>query len=311
MALSSSNSSLQGVTRPHNDTPDPATGIENTMSEPQQETELQTELVFTFFPTLPSELRNKIWKNACFLPRFIDVWRVPIGEDIFVKSVRDELADVAYTFRSYSPVPSVLHTCREARQIGLNFYQLCFESSFQTRINGFCLSVLTPACIYVNWEVDIICPMRGVSHGVLFHKAASATHNCLINFPMMRRVALTVREVTTTFGFLLRKTALRDILIYHEFMVLRRPFERQKPVLLEMEEIEGKELKKFDRNRKPWDRLLHSKVVMENALGGVEDEASIRNWGKVPVGWVAPVIKTTRMIVKKREEECDERARLA
>jgi hypothetical protein len=43
------------------------------------ETDIDGELAaFTCFPKLPTELRLKVWKEACFQRRIIDVWPNPI-----------------------------------------------------------------------------------------------------------------------------------------------------------------------------------------------------------------------------------------
>jgi hypothetical protein len=45
------------------------------------QTEEERSPVFTLFPKLPPELRNKIWKKACFVPRVIGLWCFPIGDE--------------------------------------------------------------------------------------------------------------------------------------------------------------------------------------------------------------------------------------
>lgn len=125
---------------------------------------------FTCFPRMPLELRLEIWRLASCVPRTVDVW-----------TATDDFSDCRniFTFqRTESPkpsiyytanaVPGILHTSREAREIGLQSYILDlgnhFETSptlaphFEVRRILLRLEVVVPPQIYINWKYDIICP---------------------------------------------------------------------------------------------------------------------------------------------------------
>ncbi|KAH8786333.1 hypothetical protein F5882DRAFT_123013 [Hyaloscypha sp. PMI_1271] len=70
--------------------------------------------VFTKFPKLPPELREKIWKEHCgdYEPRVVDLW-------LKESSTEDNLI-----YCTHSRAPAILHTSSEARHIGLQHYDL-------------------------------------------------------------------------------------------------------------------------------------------------------------------------------------------
>jgi hypothetical protein len=107
---------------------------------------------FTCFPLLPFELRYKIWKDICFIPRVIDVWSRPLLE-------MDAACHLMY-YQSHKRVPpAILHTCKEARDVGLKFYTLDFGTSGEWNINHAKFTMVSQPQIYVNWACDIVCPM--------------------------------------------------------------------------------------------------------------------------------------------------------
>jgi hypothetical protein len=107
---------------------------------------------FTCFPLLPYELRYKIWKDLCFIPRVIDIWSRPLLE-------MDAACHLMF-YQSHKRVPpAILHTCKEARDAGLKFYTLDFGTSGEWKINQATFVMTAPPQIYINWACDIICPM--------------------------------------------------------------------------------------------------------------------------------------------------------
>lgn len=55
-------------------------------------------------------------------------------------------------------VPPILHASREARTIGLEYYELSFGTEFDQLSQGARFLITTEPKIYVNWKHDIICP---------------------------------------------------------------------------------------------------------------------------------------------------------
>lgn len=96
--------------------------------------------VFTCFPKLPPELRNRIWKEHCgdYEPRIIDLW-------LKESSTKDNLI-----YCTHSRAPALLHTSREARSVGLQHYDL-FQDDDDEAPAG--------PRIYVRWDSDIIFPV--------------------------------------------------------------------------------------------------------------------------------------------------------
>jgi hypothetical protein len=113
---------------------------------------------FTRFPKLPLELRNMIWEFTANVPRNIDVW-APIIEDMSFhwKEDDDHMVFKPFRFCTSRPVPSILHVNKESRAIALRFYQLSFDTHVEP--GGYYLKITYPATIYLNFDVDRICPM--------------------------------------------------------------------------------------------------------------------------------------------------------
>jgi hypothetical protein len=79
------------------------------------ETEVQPSAVksqsaFTKFSDLPTELRLKIWEHASRAPRALELMYCIVDRKFF----------------TFQPAPTVLHTCRESREVGLSNYHLSF-----------------------------------------------------------------------------------------------------------------------------------------------------------------------------------------
>ncbi|KAH7354728.1 hypothetical protein BKA65DRAFT_581175 [Rhexocercosporidium sp. MPI-PUGE-AT-0058] len=121
--------------------------------------------VFEVFPNFPLELRLLVWEAVCSEPRLFDIWYSEDGLEYWGDAFSG--SDWPHLYYTHGKkLPSILHTCREARNVGLQHYQLEFgtemdgivaiEGARRSRIAqvGFNL----PAEIYVNWQCDITCP---------------------------------------------------------------------------------------------------------------------------------------------------------
>ncbi|KAF4625187.1 hypothetical protein G7Y89_g12980 [Cudoniella acicularis] len=104
---------------------------------------------FTLFPKLIPELRIMIWKYASHIPRDVDIrmrnLQLDGSNDM---SPRIRLPEMYFYFSNCAP-PALLHVNKEAREEGLGWYNLTFDTSF-------CDSrylVRTEPTIYLNWAV--------------------------------------------------------------------------------------------------------------------------------------------------------------
>jgi hypothetical protein len=82
---------------------------------------------FTCFPDLPTEIRLKIWKHACFIPRNMDVFLVALR-------TRWRGGEALSVFRTSQRDPATLYTNKESRTIALKFYTLEFGSKARNRL---------------------------------------------------------------------------------------------------------------------------------------------------------------------------------
>ncbi|KAE8447069.1 hypothetical protein EG329_011204 [Mollisiaceae sp. DMI_Dod_QoI] len=113
---------------------------------------------FTCFPSLPSELRLKIWRLACFHGRNVDVWTYDIA---FKFGDDGDERDHNY-FTSSCPQPIVLQCCRESRIEGLKHFKLAFGVSCKYKVRG--RPKASFSCepkIYINWFADTVCIVMG------------------------------------------------------------------------------------------------------------------------------------------------------
>lgn len=101
--------------------------------------------IFTLFPKLTPELRNKIWKEAWFQIRIVDLW------------LTEAFTSNHITYRSHCRPPGILHTSREGRGIGLQHYALVFRKDKSRNARD--AQTRTQPLIYVNWDCDIILPV--------------------------------------------------------------------------------------------------------------------------------------------------------
>lgn len=82
---------------------------------------------FTCFPRLPLELRDSIWTHASFGSRNLDTWMEFLGE---MRYNRPSDSSQSFRYATMSRPPPILHTSREARNVGLRQYHSMFEVLF-------------------------------------------------------------------------------------------------------------------------------------------------------------------------------------
>ncbi|KAN0102845.1 hypothetical protein V8E51_011158 [Hyaloscypha variabilis] len=111
---------------------------------------------FTPFSRLPRELRDKIWTDVCFVPRYIDLWTKQVIVSVKVGVDGLEYRREGYRYYSCNNIPSLLHTCSEARAIGLRHYSLDFSPNYHKATKEIEIACCTPATIYINWFCDFV-----------------------------------------------------------------------------------------------------------------------------------------------------------
>ncbi|KAE9375634.1 hypothetical protein N431DRAFT_437128 [Stipitochalara longipes BDJ] len=129
---------------------DPSAASSFNQESPPEKPEPET---FTRFGELPSEIRLKIWRHACFQPRNVDIFTDNLG----TIRVSDDTQFDTYKFYShFCSHPGVLHVCREAREEGLKHYKLEFGTSHHFPI----INISTPPRTYVNFACDRLCLLK-------------------------------------------------------------------------------------------------------------------------------------------------------
>ena len=158
---------------------------------------------FTCFPTLPIELRQEIWKDACNIPRVIDLWGVWLKGTV---SIGVEDIWRVHMWKSHNAVPSILHTSHEARTVALRHYTLDFGTRIMRPIGPASISVEIAPKIYVNWGCDVICLIKYIGGGHM---------DDLISKPI-RQLALPFRDLEELRHGLLKCANLEQVWLYHE-----------------------------------------------------------------------------------------------
>lgn len=217
--------------------------------------------VFTLFPRLPTELRLKIWKDACFEPRLIDLWFVPVELN---QSINFDETAQPFVFRSHSRgVPSILHTSQEARIVGLQNYSLDFDTAFEGELahipghvtGGTSIEITAPPQIYVNWSCDIICPMPTLLSPVNDiddndeqeeqeeYNSCSFWTYLWYHYPELQRVAVPA-DLWEDAEVLVYEHNLQEVFLYKYPKGLENlcvdDLDLQKPILQELATIEGR-----------------------------------------------------------------------
>jgi hypothetical protein len=186
---------------------------------PESEEILQAATTFEGFPKLPLELRRMIWTYACFVPRNIDVWAVSTSEE----EGFDEFDDSQYgaywgeitKSRSHNPVPPILNTSSESREIGLQHYSLSFGTDHKHSFGFVKIEISFPPKIYVNFDCDIICPINTSPSSR--YSACFLEHLSFTDLPV-RRLALPTTSTWDQAGWqdsdMLLRHDLDEVILY-------------------------------------------------------------------------------------------------
>lgn len=154
---------------------------------------------------------------VCFSqPRVIDIFFAPAKMRDVSEGPRDILSmlsdmnqDKSYTTVTSRHPPAILHTSRQAREVALKYYSLAFSNTVGR------IQLSLPPKIYVNWTIDIICPMKTfqlVDHEGDGLSLGSATKALGTNTDM-RRLACSVKEFAF-FKKTLPKLRLDEVIVY-------------------------------------------------------------------------------------------------
>jgi hypothetical protein len=114
---------------------------------------------FTLFPKLPIELRIKIWKMACLVPRVIDLRWCDVDEysgRIFSSSETHYPGEI----RSHCSPPSLLYVSSEARCSALQHYTIGFGTSNKCKFGTSTIEDAIPTHVWVNRGCDDICVLK-------------------------------------------------------------------------------------------------------------------------------------------------------
>jgi hypothetical protein len=91
-----------------------------------------TEASFAFFPKLPIEIRQQIWKLNMPGPRIVNISHDPEGMRIVELDQTESGRNPFWKAKANAgPVPALLHVNDEARSLLLKHYTLCFEKQTQ------------------------------------------------------------------------------------------------------------------------------------------------------------------------------------
>lgn len=109
-------------------------------------------------PGLPLEIRLMIWKELSKLPRVIDI-RVQYTTDGRPSNGRV----FQFRFRSSAGIPPILQVTRDARGVALKYYSPAFSTKCIVSQDIPGTYTESPPSAYVNWAVDILCPIEPVN----------------------------------------------------------------------------------------------------------------------------------------------------
>lgn len=156
------------------------------------------------FSALAPEIRQMIWKEVCNIARVIEIRRRHNSERYLISV----------------GIPSALQVDREARYTSFKYYSPAFMSECPafTDPSGLTLDALPGT--YVNWAVDIICPIEHHHYGNIpaFNLLSGFEfYDGLASMGCIRRLAIDAsidpRHIETIEGFL-GYTTLEEIIIY-------------------------------------------------------------------------------------------------
>lgn len=180
---------------------------------------------FTCFPKLPRELRDKIWDEACCVTRVLDIHTVFAVSEQIGMAFFDMVDDAPIQFwTTRQRAPSLMHTCQEARSIGLQHYVVAFGTEFDDENDsGVIVKITSPPSIYVNWDYDIVCPflMEEDDLAPAIHEFRAANSLALRYMGIekrIRRFAINCKRVDRFFADFIKSFIVRngmELIVYY------------------------------------------------------------------------------------------------
>lgn len=177
--------------------------------------EKEAATTFTCFPKLPIELRLKIWKAACFIPRNVDIWyrnlcNVVRGDRMGTCCAEHDMDCPLYALKTQSQ-PAVLHTCRESRSEASTHYTLDFGTEFNISPG---VELRTDDQILINWEVDRACPVWNINWDINFYEFQY--HHIAINLGDLNDDQEWMISSFRAAGSRFSQCHLEEVWIYHQ-----------------------------------------------------------------------------------------------
>lgn len=165
----------------------PAVASSNNSTSSSSTTIVPAPLVtFHVFPRLPQELQDEIWQQALPGPRLITIAQRLSGTlaGLSMNQVASNIHLLRNTIRALVQPPVLLQVTIKSRSVALQRYQPMFPN------------VLSDP-VFVDPDVDIL---HFYNHRALaaFDQVATATHANIIEFPLIRAVAIPHMHLTTT-----------------------------------------------------------------------------------------------------------------
>lgn len=199
----------------------------SSIAQQQQDTQLVatnslTLTEFHRFPNLPPELRNSIWEYVCRQPRIVEVRVEILTPGLCVDDI-DDMADntdvpFPYKFYSRNGLPSILHVSREARDVGLKHYYPAFST--KCIVNSENKYVDSPFSAYMNWKVDILCPVlpRIIPEPFTAHTTSCITWIEICTLTSVRHLAIdrNARRHEDCLSLMLGLNETESLIFYHD-----------------------------------------------------------------------------------------------
>ena len=266
-------------------------------------------LTFTCFRNLPPELRHKIWKEAASVPRIVDLWAVQNCTDECQALCESEHVNGPYTYKTHVHFnPAILHTSKEAGEIGLRVYKPEFGDEFHRTGDETIVRASHPGKIYINWACDVIFPVPTEHYGQdpnwLFWRRDVWDESRFLGqygFDLsdrMKSIAVNVSSVCQILD-LLKYGELNDIYIFRRHQSLGDSFlyyeDCQTFELWDVTEDVELQLRLGNHVDVHVEKFWCAGAAIENSIEIRRSPIVIKHLGALPEAWKPPRIRFMRM----------------
>ncbi|KAE8446605.1 hypothetical protein EG329_011798 [Mollisiaceae sp. DMI_Dod_QoI] len=171
---------------------------------------------FTRFPSLPPEIRDNIWEEACLLPRVVDLQISLVGLHRLHVLFREATREIPFRYKSRTPPPAVLHASQASRKIALKHYSLAFGTKFDgLDEEDSRLAFTFQPKIYINWRSDIVCPIEPDREDCYMCEVGGIFYFNLKQHKDVKRVAFNVETGFWLFHSMTRYAPFDEIFLYY------------------------------------------------------------------------------------------------